>query len=197
MRTPQVIRILTLALALVYLVPRSAPAGLIMRIDTENKLFFMEGSDTGQAFPEPPPEEGVGGFYLQFQHTFVTNPSENAVITETPQNLFVQETTLPISSGGMNLGQDVSGFLFISLYALTDITALTGKGPSTTVTYASLQPVDRTLFESMIGQTIPLVAGSGYSPISVQAVPEPSTYAMALAGLACGGYSIFRRHKRA
>jgi hypothetical protein len=28
-------------------------------------------------------------------------------------------------------------------------------------------------------------------------VPEPSTYAMALAGLACGGYSIFRRRKRA
>lgn len=28
-------------------------------------------------------------------------------------------------------------------------------------------------------------------------VPEPSTYAMALAGLTCGGYSMFRRHKRA
>jgi formylglycine-generating enzyme required for sulfatase activity len=27
-------------------------------------------------------------------------------------------------------------------------------------------------------------------------VPEPSTYAMALAGLACGGYSMFRRRKR-
>jgi len=29
------------------------------------------------------------------------------------------------------------------------------------------------------------------------AVPEPSTYAMALAGLTCGGYSMFRRRKRA
>ena len=29
------------------------------------------------------------------------------------------------------------------------------------------------------------------------AVPEPSTCAMALAGLACGGYSIWRRRKRA
>jgi hypothetical protein len=28
-------------------------------------------------------------------------------------------------------------------------------------------------------------------------VPEPSTYAMALAGLACGGCSMFRRRKRA
>jgi hypothetical protein len=31
----------------------------------------------------------------------------------------------------------------------------------------------------------------------VEAVPEPSTYAMALAGLACGGYSMVRRRKRA
>jgi hypothetical protein len=29
------------------------------------------------------------------------------------------------------------------------------------------------------------------------AVPEPSTYAMALAGLACGGSVVFRRRKRA
>ncbi|MEI6258163.1 MAG: PEP-CTERM sorting domain-containing protein [Planctomycetota bacterium] len=28
-------------------------------------------------------------------------------------------------------------------------------------------------------------------------VPEPSTYAMALAGVACGGYSMLRRRKRA
>jgi hypothetical protein len=33
--------------------------------------------------------------------------------------------------------------------------------------------------------------------VSVTAVPEPSTCAMALAGLACGGYSLFRRRKRA
>jgi hypothetical protein len=32
---------------------------------------------------------------------------------------------------------------------------------------------------------------------SIAAVPEPSTYAMALAGLACGGASMFRRRKRA
>jgi len=30
----------------------------------------------------------------------------------------------------------------------------------------------------------------------IVAVPEPSTYVMALAGLACGGYSMWRRRKR-
>jgi len=33
--------------------------------------------------------------------------------------------------------------------------------------------------------------------LQVRAVPEPSTYGMALAGLACGGLSMFRRRKRA
>ena len=35
--------------------------------------------------------------------------------------------------------------------------------------------------------------GSGFNQI----VPEPATYAMALAGLACGGFSMWRRRKRA
>jgi hypothetical protein len=44
-------------------------------------------------------------------------------------------------------------------------------------------------------------SGPGTEPyaslISVpMAVPEPSTYAMALAGLACGGYSMWRRRER-
>jgi autotransporter-associated beta strand protein len=35
------------------------------------------------------------------------------------------------------------------------------------------------------------------STLAVTVVPEPSTYAMALAGLACGGYLVRRRRKRA
>jgi len=37
----------------------------------------------------------------------------------------------------------------------------------------------------------------GFRLAAPVAVPEPSTYVMALAGLACGGYSMFRRRKRA
>ncbi len=39
--------------------------------------------------------------------------------------------------------------------------------------------------------------GLGFRLASPVAVPEPSTCAMALAGLACGGYSMFRRRKQA
>jgi len=42
--------------------------------------------------------------------------------------------------------------------------------------------------------------GGDFNPLinalQVRAVPEPSTVAMALAGLACGGYSMFRRRKK-
>ncbi|MBJ7328232.1 MAG: PEP-CTERM sorting domain-containing protein, partial [Chthoniobacterales bacterium] len=37
----------------------------------------------------------------------------------------------------------------------------------------------------------------GFRLAAPAAVPEPSTCAMALAGLACCGYSMFRRRKRA
>jgi T5SS/PEP-CTERM-associated repeat protein/autotransporter-associated beta strand protein len=43
------------------------------------------------------------------------------------------------------------------------------------------------------GQFATFNATTGY----VSAVPEPSAYAMALAGLACGGYTMFRRRMRA
>ena len=42
----------------------------------------------------------------------------------------------------------------------------------------------------------PFSSNNGVWPIgTAQAVPEPSTYAMALAGLACGGYTMFRRRR--
>jgi autotransporter-associated beta strand protein/T5SS/PEP-CTERM-associated repeat protein len=43
------------------------------------------------------------------------------------------------------------------------------------------------------GQSAIFNASTGY--VSIQAVPEPSTCALALAGLACGGYSMLRRRR--
>jgi hypothetical protein len=37
----------------------------------------------------------------------------------------------------------------------------------------------------------------GSAALTLTAVPEPSTYAMAFVGLACGGFSMWRRRKRA
>lgn len=98
-----------------------------------------------------------------------------------------------------------------------------GTGPAGTAaaTYTqigSFTPEGNVLFNVLIGGTLTSLTGQitgtglsgqmvlrsydgtsfgqpGYA--TVVTVPEPSTCAMALAGLACGGYTIFRRRKRA
>jgi len=52
-------------------------------------------------------------------------------------------------------------------------------------------------FNTNVGQFVRNNVTDQASTFTVSAVPEPSTCAMALAGLACGGYSLFRRRKRA
>ena len=47
-------------------------------------------------------------------------------------------------------------------------------------------------FNNSTGNLQALTSGT----VTFSAVPEPSTYAMALAGLACGGFSMWRRRKR-
>jgi hypothetical protein len=47
--------------------------------------------------------------------------------------------------------------------------------------------------ETARGQRLVFSTGTG----DLVVVPEPSAYAMALAGLAYGGYTMFRRRKRA
>ena len=78
-------------------------------------------------------------------------------------------------------GGSVSGTLVPAsstyLYAFKDIVNSTGAG-EIVVTYQNL---------TGDGPTV--------SGLVVSTVPEPSTCAMALAGLACGGYSMFRRRR--
>ena len=49
-------------------------------------------------------------------------------------------------------------------------------------------------FSTSVGELF-ITSDTGAAGTFVTAVPEPSTYAMALAGLACGGYTMFRRRR--
>jgi outer membrane lipase/esterase len=73
-------------------------------------------------------------------------------------------------------------------YGLTNVSdaggAIPGADLSTYLCWDGIHP-------TAAGHAI--LAQSMYSAV----VPEPSTYAIALAGLACGGFSIWRRRKRA
>jgi hypothetical protein len=98
-----------------------------------------------------------------------------------------------------------------------------GTGPTDTAaaTYTqmgSITPEGNVLFNVLIGGTLTSLAGqitgtgltgqmvlrsydgTDFGPVvyaTIVSVPEPSTWVMGLAGIACGGYSIFRRRKRA
>jgi hypothetical protein len=55
----------------------------------------------------------------------------------------------------------------------------------------------QSLYGIVVSSTVAQALGYPDEPIgfSITAVPEPTPFAMALAGLACGGYSLFRRRR--
>jgi hypothetical protein len=69
--------------------------------------------------------------------------------------------------------------------------------------YVAGSPINSSSSFNRSLSSLGLTSGTTYSwnygadtiSINIAAVPEPSTCAMALAGLACGGYSLFRRRR--
>jgi len=95
---------------------------------------------------------------------------------------YANDTTFDLFSGFTSQGGD---FTSIALSALgTPYQGLTFSGPTGGVWETN---------KNGSGQSLKFDQSTGALVI----VPEPSTYAMVLAGLACGGYSLARRRKRA
>ena len=89
--------------------------------------------------------------------------------------------------------------VFQQMVLASDGTSLYGVFGSGTEGQQALYTINPTTGTSTFLRS---VSGSGlgvnfYGAGFVPAVPEPSTYAMALAGIACGGFSMWRRRKRA
>jgi hypothetical protein len=83
------------------------------------------------------------------------------------------------------------------VYSLITVDPATGALLSSTA-YGSSAGDNPLQMVSMISPSGVLYQGTERGLLRVEAVvPEPSAYAMALAGLACGGYSMWRRRKRA
>ena len=82
-------------------------------------------------------------------------------------------------------------------YSLITVDPLTGQLVSSTP-YGSASGDNPLQMVSMISPSGVLYQGTERGLLRVEAlVPEPSTIAMALAGIACGGFTMWRRRKRA
>jgi len=117
--------------------------------------------------------------------------------------------TVTVSLGGLSSGQQYL-FQWWASNAANDVNVTTVTGSATnavtldsndTNTAGGLgQFVTGTFTADSPTQDITFT-GAGNSPLinafQIRAVPEPSTCIMALAGLACGGFSMWRRRKRA
>ena len=133
---------------------------------------------------------------------FVLEPGP---ITISGMYLMASAAAAPTSAASISPTKSASGWGGVALRNGDGNFVLTYNQPSTwssvVLSAAQLQP--------FVGQTLTLdLINTNNSsgdflyvnrPITVEGtlvpVPEPSTYAMALAGLACGGYSIFRRRR--
>lgn len=121
--------------------------------------------------------------------------------------------TITVTLGGLTDGQDYSvqwwtndsSKTYQSLTTASGVTNVT-LNPNTTASLGGLgQYVIGTFTASGTSLDFELTGSVGpdlfnfpmISGLQIRAVPEPSTCIMALAGLACGGFSVWRRRKRA
>jgi formylglycine-generating enzyme required for sulfatase activity len=101
-------------------------------------------------------------------------------------------TTVGTNGGASAYGTfDMSG----NVFEWNDLTGSAGssrglRGGTWTNSASFLSSSSRVVYDPSFGVDV-----TGFRLARPVAVPEPSTYAMALAGLACGGYSIFRRRR--
>jgi len=95
--------------------------------------------------------------------------------------------SLSLTSGGSLLLANFSGVWSGQPYAMR----LNGDATTQLQGYQSSNQLRYSVSASEVSIVYDAVANATYI------IPEPSTYAMALAGLACGGYSLIRRRKQA
>lgn len=88
----------------------------------------------------------------------------------------------------------------LSSYYLTLDSTIWGDGPAgvgnSYAHFFTAASSMSTILVTAVKKDGPNDLGPVVGAITVEPVPEPSTYALTLAGIACGGYSMWRRRKR-
>lgn len=141
-------------------------AALTLLLNPSRERITVTGTDTGLS-------EDLGPFdALRWEIGIVP--------TGDPENILL---LTPAINGSLSLNFGLS--FFPNGFALqggddNPITMLTGNG--TLLPYQNLTSGQKALLESNIGNSMILDLGTGYSPVSIELIPEPGAYAL-LAGL--------------
>jgi autotransporter-associated beta strand protein len=149
--------------------------------------------------------EFVGGSTFEYEYDSLAAPSVGA-------DLLVVSGSLTIGAGSLITFADLAGsptpFADGTIFALINYSGVWNNGlftyNTTPLTDGSRFFVgsqeweidyNRTSTTGLANYTGDYLPSSSF--VAITAVPEPATWAMALTGIACGGYTIFRRGKRA
>lgn len=147
-----------------------------------------------------PGPDGTGGWFGGMEFTFALDQ------WDTPKGIWVQglgdnlpgdseNLSAALNSDSVYLKTEVTELgdwdTYKFFYKLTEGDAWTQLGSL----QASFDDSRVALFLKGYPGTDPNYMDASFTYFEVAAVPEPSTCAMALAGIACGGYSLFRRRR--
>lgn len=164
-------------------------AELSLHINPVDKTFALTGSASGIPF-----DNGLGGvtrwvapdlgFERPATDSIILNDDLTFTTSQGTSGNGVYDTIL--NTDELN-GGSISFILATSTAAFQ---TLTGLGNFTS--YSSLTPVNQAKFESLSGRSFNLTGGSGFGPLAVVSVPEPSSMCLAFAA---GSVLIWRRKR--
>lgn len=115
---------------------------------------------------------------------------------DSSNNLIPFATTSILRSPGQDTSPVYTGLSWASSVGATGLLANTDNDSESNIiaSISSSTSIQRLVYEFNFSQ---VDSGGGTIRFQVAAVPEPSTCIMTFAGIACGGFSMWRRRKRA
>ena len=166
---------------------------------------YGDGSAAGQVivFAAGSTVSGIGSFEnVVFDGTY--SPGNSPAITDLTNGQFSSASSLLIELGGMQPGTQYdrvvdSGVLTL-LGGTLNVALYNGFMPSLgdsfeILQYGQLSGDFGTVIYPTLSDGFSWARTTSATAMTITVVPEPSTYAMALAGLACGGWQMWRRRR--
>ena len=179
-------RLITAAFALGVMAVSSASGALILHINTADKTFALTGSDTGT---DSYPGDAAWGYTLTGGSSVDAAQRLDATqYSATPSDVTMGAFQISLNEGGDT--QLLVGFQFANA---GETHAISGTGVY--ASYASLSSAEQTAFERFIGNSLSSKPATGWSDMSVVAVPEPTS--LALLGLGAAALGLRRRVRKA